>query len=218
MVSSSLDALLYLVTSGRGIACVPDFSVKDALAEGRLQLVLDGCMTRSSTFRVLWPSSKQISLTLSSRILRPDWRDALCTNACPPGSRQIVNVRFWPAVPVRGQSRQLPLAGKSSGREGRLPSTAACSHSRCIADVHQLDLLRSHRWGRQEGLDDVMVVAPPRRKVQTATAAVVHSTLRTWQDWEAGVARMHPGLRGTVPTESRSGGSGVKSELKGCMP
>jgi DNA-binding transcriptional LysR family regulator len=61
MVSSSLDALLYLVTSGRGIACVPDFSVKDALAEGRLQLVLDGCMTRSSTFRVLWPSSKQMS-------------------------------------------------------------------------------------------------------------------------------------------------------------
>jgi hypothetical protein len=94
----------------------------------------------------------------------------------------------------------------------------APAHSRCIADVHQLDLLRSHRWGRQEGLDDVMVVAPPRRKVQTATAAVVHSTLRTWQDWEAGVARMHPGLRGTVPTESRSGGSGVKSELKGCMP
>lgn len=25
-------------------------------------------------------------------------------------------------------------------------------------------------------------------------AALIHSTLRTWQDWEAGVARMHPGL------------------------
>ncbi len=29
---------------------------------------------------------------------------------------------------------------------------------------------------------------------QTQAAALVHSKLRTWQDWEAGVARMHPGL------------------------
>jgi DNA-binding transcriptional regulator YiaG len=29
---------------------------------------------------------------------------------------------------------------------------------------------------------------------QTAAATLVHSTLRTWQDWEAGKARMHPGL------------------------
>lgn len=25
-------------------------------------------------------------------------------------------------------------------------------------------------------------------------AKVIHSTLRTWQDWERGIARMHPGL------------------------
>jgi DNA-binding transcriptional regulator YiaG len=29
---------------------------------------------------------------------------------------------------------------------------------------------------------------------QTAAAALIYSTMRTWQDWEAGVARMHPGL------------------------
>jgi len=29
---------------------------------------------------------------------------------------------------------------------------------------------------------------------QTAAAALISSTLRTWQDWEAGKARMHPGL------------------------
>lgn len=29
---------------------------------------------------------------------------------------------------------------------------------------------------------------------QTAAAALIHSTLRTWQDWEAGIAKMHPGL------------------------
>jgi len=61
MVSSSLDALLYMVQEGRGIACVPDFAVRDALAHGRVQSVLDAYMTRSSTFRVLWPSSKQMT-------------------------------------------------------------------------------------------------------------------------------------------------------------
>lgn len=29
---------------------------------------------------------------------------------------------------------------------------------------------------------------------QTAAAELIYSTLRTWQDWEAGAARMHPGL------------------------
>jgi DNA-binding transcriptional regulator YiaG len=29
---------------------------------------------------------------------------------------------------------------------------------------------------------------------QTQAATLVCSTLRTWQDWEAGIARMHPGL------------------------
>ena len=29
---------------------------------------------------------------------------------------------------------------------------------------------------------------------QTAAAALIHSTLRTWQQWEAGDRRMHPGL------------------------
>ncbi|MDX9742068.1 MAG: XRE family transcriptional regulator [Gammaproteobacteria bacterium] len=29
---------------------------------------------------------------------------------------------------------------------------------------------------------------------QSQAAALIHSTLRTWQDWEADKARMHPGL------------------------
>jgi putative transcriptional regulator len=32
------------------------------------------------------------------------------------------------------------------------------------------------------------------RLTQTQAAASIYSTLRTWQDWEAGIARMHPGL------------------------
>ena len=29
---------------------------------------------------------------------------------------------------------------------------------------------------------------------QTQAAAVIHATLRAWQEWEAGNRRMHPGL------------------------
>lgn len=29
---------------------------------------------------------------------------------------------------------------------------------------------------------------------QLSAAELIHSALRTWQDWEAGKARMHPGL------------------------
>lgn len=29
---------------------------------------------------------------------------------------------------------------------------------------------------------------------QTSAAHLIHSTLRTWQDWEAGKAKMHAGL------------------------
>ncbi len=29
---------------------------------------------------------------------------------------------------------------------------------------------------------------------QTAAAELIHSKLRTWQDWESGKASMHPGL------------------------
>jgi DNA-binding transcriptional LysR family regulator len=61
MVASSLIALLYLVQDGRGIACVPDFAVKDALADGRLESVLDSYMTRSVVFHILWPSSKRMT-------------------------------------------------------------------------------------------------------------------------------------------------------------
>ncbi|WP_323505478.1 helix-turn-helix domain-containing protein [Herbaspirillum sp. RTI4] len=29
---------------------------------------------------------------------------------------------------------------------------------------------------------------------QTAAAKLIYSTMRTWQDWEAGKSHMHPGL------------------------
>ena len=61
MVVSSLEALLYLAQAGRGITCLPDFSIKEALAAGTLKTVLDKYMTRSTSFWILWPSSKQMT-------------------------------------------------------------------------------------------------------------------------------------------------------------
>jgi len=29
---------------------------------------------------------------------------------------------------------------------------------------------------------------------QTQAAELIYSTLRTWQDWEAGIAKMHPAI------------------------
>lgn len=61
MVVSSLEALLYLTLDGRGIACLPDFSIRNALADGQLRKVLDRYMTRSTSFWIVWPSSKHMT-------------------------------------------------------------------------------------------------------------------------------------------------------------
>jgi DNA-binding transcriptional LysR family regulator len=61
MVCNSLDAMLYLALAGRGIACVPDFSVKNAVAEGRLKTVLDTYVADSNTIHVVWPSNRKMT-------------------------------------------------------------------------------------------------------------------------------------------------------------
>lgn len=62
LVCSSLEALLFMVKEGRGIACLPDYSVKDALARGELKTILNNYMTDTTTiFHILWPSSRQMT-------------------------------------------------------------------------------------------------------------------------------------------------------------
>jgi DNA-binding transcriptional regulator YiaG len=39
---------------------------------------------------------------------------------------------------------------------------------------------------------------------QTTAAELIHSTMRTWQDWEAGKAKMHPGLWELFAIKSKS--------------
>lgn len=61
LICSSLEALLFMVKEGRGIACLPDYSIKDALDNGELRTVLDGYIAHITTFHILWPSARQMT-------------------------------------------------------------------------------------------------------------------------------------------------------------
>ncbi|MEL5636585.1 LysR family transcriptional regulator [Serratia ureilytica] len=77
LVCNTVDTLIYLAESGQGIACLPDFAVKRALEQGRLQQILREHCRHSGSFKVLWPSSKHLTPklrvfidTLSGRLFR----------------------------------------------------------------------------------------------------------------------------------------------------
>lgn len=42
--------------------------------------------------------------------------------------------------------------------------------------------------------DEVRAAREAAGLTQTSAAALIHGTLRAWQEWEAGNRRMHPGL------------------------
>lgn len=46
---------------GLGIAYMPDFLARDALADGSLQTVLDTFLTHTGQFSILWPSGRLMS-------------------------------------------------------------------------------------------------------------------------------------------------------------
>ncbi|HFF8941014.1 LysR family transcriptional regulator [Serratia ureilytica] len=77
LVCNTVDTLIYLAESGQGIACLPDFAVKRALEQGRLQQILREHCRHSGSFKVLWPSSKHLTPklrvfidTLSAQLFR----------------------------------------------------------------------------------------------------------------------------------------------------
>lgn len=53
---------------------------------------------------------------------------------------------------------------------------------------------RAASAARNPAPDEIVGERFNARLTQTEAARLIHSTLRTWQDWEAGKARMHPGL------------------------
>lgn len=61
MVCNTSAALLDVAVAGLGITCLPDFMVRQAIARGDLVSVLDAHVEHQGTFRLLWPSSKQLA-------------------------------------------------------------------------------------------------------------------------------------------------------------
>ncbi|WP_423368867.1 LysR family transcriptional regulator [Burkholderia sp. LMG 32019] len=61
MICNNVETLMHVAKAGHGIACLPDFAVRDAIAAHELQSVLDAYTQNSGAFRVLWPSSKHPS-------------------------------------------------------------------------------------------------------------------------------------------------------------
>ena len=61
MVCNTSAALIDVAMAGLGIACLPDFMVRQAVATGELLLVLEKYIDHQGTFRLLWPSSKYLS-------------------------------------------------------------------------------------------------------------------------------------------------------------
>jgi len=55
MVCNNIETRLCFAQQGLGIACLPDFCIRDALAAGALTTVLDTYVQQSTAFCILWP-------------------------------------------------------------------------------------------------------------------------------------------------------------------
>jgi DNA-binding transcriptional LysR family regulator len=59
--TSTIDALISLAEQGVGIACVPDFSIRQQIAERSLVSVLGEHIEHTDALRAVWPSSRYLS-------------------------------------------------------------------------------------------------------------------------------------------------------------
>jgi DNA-binding transcriptional LysR family regulator len=57
--ANAIEALLGMAEAGLGIACLPDFFVEEAVAQGRLIPVLERYVRDHRTISILWPASRQ---------------------------------------------------------------------------------------------------------------------------------------------------------------
>jgi len=61
MICNNIETRVCFALQGRGIACLPDFSIKQLLDSGQLQQVLPDYIDRKGVFNILWPASKHPS-------------------------------------------------------------------------------------------------------------------------------------------------------------
>lgn len=58
MICNTTEVLIDVARAGLGIACLPDFMVRRAIAAGELIVVLKDYTQHQGVFRILWPSSR----------------------------------------------------------------------------------------------------------------------------------------------------------------
>lgn len=61
VTASTLEPLIYLAEQGQGVTCVPLFSVRRQLKAGALVSVLEPFLRSIGTFRVVWPTNRQLA-------------------------------------------------------------------------------------------------------------------------------------------------------------
>lgn len=61
MICNDIEARMCFALQGLGIAYLPDFSIRQPLADGRLLQVLTDHVARTGVFHVLWPASRHPS-------------------------------------------------------------------------------------------------------------------------------------------------------------
>jgi DNA-binding transcriptional LysR family regulator len=58
---STFEPLISLAEHGVGIACVPDFAIREQIATGSLVSILDEYIEHRGAFHIAWPSSRHLS-------------------------------------------------------------------------------------------------------------------------------------------------------------
>lgn len=58
VVCNNLEARIHFALAGVGIACLPDFAIRQHLLEGRLVHLLPDCVDQPGPFHLVWPSGK----------------------------------------------------------------------------------------------------------------------------------------------------------------
>lgn len=77
MICNNIETRVCFALQGLGIAYLPDFAIKEPLADGRLRPVLSEHTAGQGTFHVLWPASKHPSPKVRALV------DFLCEHMFP---------------------------------------------------------------------------------------------------------------------------------------
>jgi len=92
LACNNMEAVFGATLRGLGIACMPDFLVREVLADGRLLSVLDEQVGAAGQFRALWPSSRQLSPKVRVFVDHLGEQLSASGNSTPPrGSCQTVS-------------------------------------------------------------------------------------------------------------------------------